>query len=155
MPTKPERTEYEPVAMSLVVEAVWDDPDMLEVRVAVSNSSFSGQTNVYVGLGDLAAAADHLAGFPTSPGDERRVSWGSEEPGSRLGQVKLLFRCRTGAGHPVLAAEVRSSDLAAAEPGQIVRLQLPFDAAGMDRFVEALRAVERARRGTAVLEGAA
>lgn len=61
--------------MSLVIEAVWDDPDMLEVRVAVSNGSFSGYTNVYVGLGDLVAAADHLSGFPTSPRDERRLFW--------------------------------------------------------------------------------
>jgi hypothetical protein len=138
--------------MSLVIEAVWDDPDMLEVRVAVSNSSFSGQTNVYVGLGELAAAADNLAGFPPNPRDERRVSWGSEKPESRLGRVELLFRCRTGAGHPVLAAEVTSSDMGGAEPGQTVRLQLPFDAAGLDRFAEALRAVERAKRGSAVLE---
>jgi hypothetical protein len=147
MPTKPERTEYGPVAMSLVIEAVWDDPDMLEVRVAVSNGSFSGQTNVYVGLGDLAAAAGHLAGFPTNPRDERRVSWGSEEPESRSGRVELLFSAE------VLAAEVTSSDMGAAGPGQTVRLLLPFDAAGLDRFVEALRAVERAKRGTAMLEG--
>ena len=139
--------------MSLVIEAVWDDPDMLEVRVAVSNGSFSGQTNVYVGLGDLAVAADLLAGFPTNPRDERRVSWGSEEPESRLGRVELLFRCRTGAGHLVLAAEVTSSDMGAAETGQTVRLQLPFEAAGLDRFLEALRAIERAKRGTAMLEG--
>jgi hypothetical protein len=151
MPTEPEPKEHGPLAKRLIVEAVWDDPDMLEVRVSVSNGSFSGQTNIYVGLGDLAAAANHLAGFPTHPRDERRVSWGSEESG--LGRVDLLFRCRTGAGHPVLAADVTSSDMGAAERGQTVRLQLSFDAAGLDRFVAALRAVETAKRGTAVLEG--
>src|SRR4026209_520239 len=116
--------------MPLVIEAVWDDAAMLAVRVSVSNGSFSGITNVYVGLADLAAAADHLSGFPKNPRDERRVSWGSRDPDSRLGRAELLFGCRTGAGHPVLAAEVTSSDMAAAEPGQTVRLQLPFDAAG-------------------------
>lgn len=141
--------------MSLTIEAVWDDPDMLEVRVAVSNGGFSGRTNVYVALGELAATADQLRTFPTGPRDERRVCWGSEEPGSRLGRVDLLFRCRDGAGHPVLIAEVISSDMSAEEPGQMVCLQLPFEAAGMDRFVEALRAVEGAKRGNAMLEGAA
>jgi hypothetical protein len=141
--------------MSLVIEAVWDDADMLEVRIAVSNGSFSGHTNVYVALGELASAADKLRSFPTSSRDERRVRWGSEEPSSRLGRVELLFRCRDGAGHPVLVADVMSSEMSAEEPGQTVHLQLPFEAAGMDRFVEAPHDVEAAKRGVAILEGVA
>lgn len=142
-------------SMSLSIEAVWDDPDMIEVCVTVSNGGFSGRTNVYVAIGGLAAAADQLRGFPSGPGDERRVYWGSEKPESRLGQVDLLFRCRDGAGHPLMIAEVTSSDMSVEEPGQTVRLQLSFEAAGMDRFVETLRVVERAKRGIAMLEEAA
>ena len=140
---------------SLSVEVLWNDRDLLEVLVVVSNRCFSGATNLYVGLHDLRAAADQICGFPTDPDDERRVLWGSEKPESRTGGVALSFRCRDAVGHCVVDAELRSSDLGSEPAGQLVRLQLAFEPASMDRFVKALLDVDREKRGMAVLEGAA
>jgi len=140
---------------SLSVEAVWDDPDVIEVRVAVSNSEFSGVTLLYVSSDDLSLAAHRIRGFPTNPQDERRVSWGSEESGSRLGKAELLFRCVDAAGHAVLAAELLSSDMGLGPAGQCVKLEFPVEPASIDVFAEALLAVQREKQGGAVLEGAA
>jgi hypothetical protein len=143
-----------PAVSFLDIEVVWHDPNLIEVCVKALNGSYSGQTNVYVGIGGLAKAADQLRGFPTSPRDERRLCWGSLERSDRLGQADLLFRCRDGAGHAVLVADLVSSDMGKAEPGQSVSLKLPIEAAAVDRFIAALRVVEQAKRGVARLEGA-
>lgn len=138
----------------LQLTAVWDDPDMIELRVSAGNGGFSGSTHVYVGLDELSQAASSLAGFPRSPDDRRQLSWGSEDAASHLGLVQLAFRCRDRTGHPVVDVQLVSSDMGEDPPGQSVRLSVPFEAASLDAFVAELPRIERAKRGIAVLRGA-
>ncbi len=45
-------------------EVLWNDTDMLEVRVSAWNGLFGGCARIYVGIGGLAESADRLKGFP-------------------------------------------------------------------------------------------
>lgn len=138
----------------LVVEAVYDDNDLLELRVAVSNGSFSGRTSVYVELDALARCAALLKGFPAPAQDERVVEWGDSDMSSSLGGVKFRFACIDASGHACVWAELRSSDsLGDVMPQQTVRLSLPIEAAAVDRFVEELAIVGATKRGRAQLTG--
>jgi hypothetical protein len=136
----------------LTIEAVYDDADLVELRVVARNRQFSGGTSVYVAIGDLGDAADALSGFPASVSDHRRVKWGDFRTGSGLGGTSLQFQCVNATGSAGVWIEVTSGDVDPGPRGQTTRLFLKVEAAGIDRFVEALRAVGQAKRGIAYLE---
>jgi len=46
-------------------EAIWQDNDVIEVRVLASNGIFCGRADVYVGIGQLEESSARLRGFPT------------------------------------------------------------------------------------------
>ena len=138
----------------LVVDAVYDDDDLLELRVTISNGSFSGGTSVYVDRDALESCAALLKGFPAPVQDERVVEWGDSDVSSSLGGVKLRFLCIDASGHAGVWAELRSSDsLSGVMPHQTVRLFLPIEAAAVDRFVDELAIVGAKKRGRAQLTG--
>jgi hypothetical protein len=51
----------------------------------------------------------------------------------------------------MLVADLMSSEQQGVPTGQKVMLKMPFEAAAMDRFVDALQRVGRTRTGVAVL----
>lgn len=110
---------------------------------------------MYAGLGELDGAAQHLTGFPSHPIDERLIEWGAGEEISPHGRVRLTFKSVDSLGHCVATVDLSSSEISGAGPGQRVVLQLPFDPASMDRFVEELRQLDSAARAVATLAGAA
>jgi hypothetical protein len=138
------------MSMPLEVEVVWEDGEVLEIRVAASNQSFAGETYLYIRSGSLEAAAGLLRGFPSRPSDERRLRWPPESADPRLGHAALAFQSDSS-GHAMLVADLMSSEQQGVPTGQKVMLKMPFEAAAMDRFVDALQRVGRTRTGVAVL----
>jgi hypothetical protein len=143
------------VLPSLEVQAVWDDPDMVEVCVTVANGGFSGRTHVYIGLSELGELAAQLDGYPREWSERVTVLWGSSEDAAHQGLVRLEFRCRDRVGHPYVTADLVSSDMGRDAAGQAVKVLVPFEASALDRFVAQLRVVGQQRRGRARLGQAA
>jgi hypothetical protein len=138
----------------LHVEAVWDDPDMIEIYVAVTNGSFSGATNVYVALGELTVPQVGFGGSLWT----RRMS--ERSPGLVRGSIRtrvcgslvsITRRCRPHS--PDGRSGVGRHDRGA--PGKRVSLVLPVEAAAIAHFVDQLSVIEQMKRGVARLEGAA
>jgi hypothetical protein len=137
----------------LSVEGVYDDGDLIEVRVAASNESFAGAVCVYITAGDLDQAAAQLRGFPLGASDQRRITWGT--PDGDLGFAELFFRCADLAGHPEVRVLLQTGNQCQDQPGQSVTLTLGIEPAAVDRFVATLERLEQRRDDIAVLEGAA
>ena len=137
----------------LTLEAVYDDADLVEVRVAVWNGTFGGQASVYAGVDEIGGLADTLAGFPRTVQDHRQVEWGDLSRGSGLGGVAMQFTCVDAVGHAGVWVELKSADTDPGMPLQTVRLFLPVEAPAIDRFVEEMRVVGQHKQGTAHLAG--
>ncbi len=60
----------------LNVESVYEDPDMIKVRVAASNENFSGIANCYVTRGMILEFGISLEGYPSEAG--HHYSFGQE-----------------------------------------------------------------------------
>jgi hypothetical protein len=130
------REEIAIMNIGLEFQEIWNDADMIEVRVSAWNGTFGGATRVYVGIGRLDEAAATLHGFPDYPSDSR----------------ELKFYCIGGAAHAWLEARIESVyDLAG--PPQSVVLSLPIEPAAVDLFVDQLHRVGTSRFGIARLNG--
>ncbi|HEU5458486.1 MAG TPA: hypothetical protein VFU68_07695 [Terracidiphilus sp.] len=64
----------------LQIRFFWDDADVIELSLEVSNGEFTGVAKAYVGHTTLAEAASALAGFPASPSDRRTIELGTLDP---------------------------------------------------------------------------
>jgi len=134
----------------LRIEPVWHDQDLVEVRVTASNEIFSGAACVSIDPDGLRAAADELAGFPSRPGDRRRINWGQ----AGLGMASLDFVTADAVGHCHVVVELRTGDQCGDTPGQAVTVLLPVEPAAIDRFAVDLRRSGPKRHLPAILDGA-
>lgn len=120
---------------------LWFDNDLIEVRVRASNGVFAGAADCYVARrGGLRELADGLRGFPDSADDGRTATLGSLEPGFAGGGARIRLRCVWSGGAPVAEVRLRRGD----EPADEARIRVPVEAAGIDRLVAALDAMEPA-----------
>jgi hypothetical protein len=133
----------------LHIEAVYQDPDLIEVVVTAANSSFSGVACFYTNESELRAAALTLKGFPKTTSDRRDIRIG-EAVYERIDGIRATFLCRDGSGH--LTAEVTvTTDERELPVRQSVSLLIPTEAAAVDSFVVELAAMAESRRGAAFL----
>jgi hypothetical protein len=132
---------------------IYEDTDMLELRVSAWNGAFGGHANVYVRLGHVEDVAAKLRGFPETPHDSREVSFGAFGPQSAGGGVSLRFYCIDGAAHAFVASRLESGEMIAGVL-QSVLLALPVEAAAMDSFVDDLGRLGLERHGVALLRAA-
>lgn len=131
---------------------MWDDADMIDVRISAWNGAFGGVTRVYVGNGRLEEAAATLRGFPNSSADTRGLTFEGPGMGGVAAGVSLRFYCSGGAAHAWLGARIESvSDLTG--PAQSVALSLRIEAATIDVFVDQLHRLGASRSGVARLSG--
>ena len=86
----------------------WHDNDVVELTVTASNDRFGGQTNVYVGVGELADVSLLVKGFPSGPTDRREFVLGAFGASFAGGAARLRFRCRDLAGHAEVELEMES-----------------------------------------------
>jgi hypothetical protein len=132
----------------LRVSYLWHDVDVLEVKVVAENGEFRGSAAVYVGTGDLVAAATKLRGFPKDPLDKRDVTFGAFGRQSAGGAVSLTFYCRDMAGHATCAVVIESGYTNERTIANAT-LCVDFDPASLDEFLTQLRRIESQHGGSA------
>ena len=62
------------------LESLWNDADIVEVRLSAWNGLFGGSANIYAAIGELAESAEKLKGFPANPSDKRILQFGAFAP---------------------------------------------------------------------------
>ena len=139
----------EPGLRIVVVEP---DDDYLGIEIRAASGRFAGSARIYAGLNELSDFASEIAGFPKTPADQRKHEFGSSDAKAAGGYVCICFRCLDGAGHALLEVLIEDDDQL--HPAASAEFSLPVLAADLDRFVEDLHALERARQGAAVLRAA-
>jgi hypothetical protein len=135
--------------IGLTIEIVDPDDDYLGIEIRAANDRFAGSARIYAGLDELSDFATQLAGFPTSGQDGRVYEFGSRDPSAAGGYSKLRFHCVDQAGHAAVDIDVEDDNRG--DPPGSVRLSIPVEAAGIDRFITRLREIERDRAGKAAL----
>lgn len=140
------------MASGLTIRIVETDADYLGLEIHASNHRFAGSAWVYAGVRELSEFAAELAGFPASAHDERTHEFGSREPSHAGGYVSLRFHCLDAPGHASINIAIEDDDQRF--DAESARLSVRVEAAAIDRFTEALREVERARSGEALLPSA-
>ena len=135
--------------MGLTVSVIDDDPDYLLLEVVGDNARFRGTTNVYLDPSGLRGLADAITGFPASPQDVRTYTLGVPDPKFARRFCRVELKCRDISGHAQMRVEIEDDH----EPGYAAFV-FPIEAAAVDRFVEALAGLQRARSGEARLADA-
>lgn len=131
-------------------EFLWNDADVVEVRLSAWNGLFGGSANIYVGIGELAESAGKLKGFPHNPSDKRILDFGSFAPKAAGGAATLSFYCRDSAGRASVEVKIESHNRERI-PAQSVLLVAAVEPAAVDSFVSDLRRLET-DHGTAFLK---
>jgi len=136
----------------LTITVVDRDIDYIGIEIRATSGRFAGSTWIYADLDDLSRLADAIKGFPKSANDERTFTFGSRDPATAGGYASLTFRCVDASGHSVLEIAFEDDENRYSEAN--AQFTLPVEAAGIDRFVNALRDLERNRSVEAVLHSA-
>jgi hypothetical protein len=135
---------------SLQLKLLWNDNDMVELRVSGSNGRFSGTVDVYVPVDGLAEAAARLDGFPASPHDQRELAFGPAK-----GAVTMRFFCEGAAGRSFMEVSLESAhqayQCAEGVNTESVCFHAPIEATAVDIFVSELRTMQRNLSGVAHL----
>jgi hypothetical protein len=129
----------------------YHDGDLVELTASAWNGEFGGSTRLYLGHGELAEAADVLAGFPQHVEDSREVTFGAFGPDSGAGAMALMFSCSDRAGHCQLRLTIEADPLLHNPPLQRVELLGAVEPAAVDQFVEQMKTLDSALVGSAVL----
>jgi hypothetical protein len=124
--------------MGFLFETIWQDNDVVQMRVSAWNGIFGGAADVYLGRGQLEEASGTLRDFPTQPSDTREVIFGSFAPHMAGGGVSMRFYCADGAGHAFVDSRIESARGANGKV-QSVSLTLAVEPAAVDLFVDELR----------------
>jgi hypothetical protein len=137
----------------LAVEVIWFDVDVVELRVSVASSEFSGSVDVYAGHGSLAEDLETLAGFPRGKGDARAILWGQFGREWAGGAAELRFACIGVTGRSIVQARLEAGE----ELGGVVQaavIAFEVDAGSIDRFLGRMRQLASDREGRAFLPDA-
>ena len=137
----------------LKFSVTYRDHDLIKAHVSLSNGSFSGETDLYIGSGELGDLATQLQGFPRNTSDERSIVLGSLDPDSAGGGVSMRFYCADLSGHVRVDARMES-DKDSTIDRQSVRLVVPIEPAELDSFVEQLRILNEGMSDVATLSAA-
>jgi hypothetical protein len=138
--------------VGLRVEIIYADADLNEIIVSRWNGAFGGATDIYVKIGGLAELAAKLTGFPRDPSDVREFTLGEFGREYEGGAVNMKFYCIDQAGHAYVESRIES-DRESARVWQTATVVIPVEAAGIARFVEDLRQLEKEKAGVVLLEG--
>lgn len=107
---------------------------MIELRISATNGLFTGVTQIYTSWESLKEFANRLRGFPRTTSDS------VEDVNGEIGgysYLRLVFRCISGAGHPIADIEMEQNQ-AGAGPGDLrgrVKLGFRIDGTMVDTFV--------------------
>jgi len=132
------------------LEFLWNDADIVEVRLSAWNGLFGGSANIYAAIGELSESAQKLKGFPRNPSDKRILEFGAFAPKAAGGAATLNFYCVDSAGHASVEVRIESEHRGAI-PAQSVLLVAAVEPAAVDSFVSDLSRIEADPQGTAFL----
>ncbi|MEO6690377.1 MAG: hypothetical protein ABIS07_15765 [Dokdonella sp.] len=140
----------------VAITVIWDDPDVVEVSISARSENFAGSTRVYLAHGDLKALADTLRGFPVSALDERDVEFGKFGRERAHGAARLKFYSVDASANACVEATLetpwpRATSWPHGEVAETARIVVKIEAAGVDRFVSQLFAIDRETKGAAYL----
>lgn len=145
----PTATRDGAMEIGLTITVVDPDEDYLGIEVFVSSVRYAGSTRVFAGLDELERLADKLTGFPASAQDERDFELGIKSTVYAGGYVGLFVHTVDSLGHSVIDVEIIDDDQKYSAGSAC--FTIPVEAAGIDRFVQGLRAAQSARSGSARL----
>ena len=136
----------------LSFQVVWQDDDMVEIDVQVSNGEFSGRAQVYTSYDVINKLAKELTGFPKSSNDKTEFTAGERDS---LSFLSIRFYSFDAAGHTALHASMESNVPTEYRPEMKSKLQveMQFEANQIDAFANRLLTMVKAQDGCAVLEG--
>jgi hypothetical protein len=119
------------------------------IHLHASNERFAGSKRIYAGVDELDDFVRQIDGFPSNPNDERIYEFGGRGPSTAGGYVRLRFHCTDRAGRAAIDIFVEE-DVLCYIAGH-AQLSLRVEAAGIDRFVEKLRKIQKAHSEDATL----
>jgi hypothetical protein len=139
------------MASGMIVKLAALDDDYFGFEIYASIDRFAGSAHIHAGLQELSELATCIAGFPSNPEDERVYEFGSRAPSIAGGYAGLRFYCFDRAGHAVV--EIGIEDYGR-HGRAMAHLSFQVEAAAIDQFSNALREIEKARSGEALLPAA-
>lgn len=129
---------------------LWNDNDLMEVRISAWNGRFGGTTDMYLPIDGLADVAGAIDGFPNNPQDKREIQLGPSK-----GLVTMRFFCEGNAGKSFIELGMESLhnayECATNVSPETVRFHAPIEASAVDAFVTGLRRVQTNLSGVAHL----
>jgi len=136
----------------LSFEIIWQDDDLVEIRVLASNDTFSGSTEVYTNYSELKKFAHELEGFPKSI--EQFVSFICGEKKS-YALAELDFYCFSNSGHTGVQVklEANTSSNQRKNEKHSICLEIQFESSAADDFVTGLKKLIENKSGKAELHG--
>jgi len=140
-------SEGEPLELGIAFAVFWWDQDIVELRVMSSNGYFAGLVKIYVGHDMLLQVAERLKGFPSSTSDSRDFELGTFDPKYADGGLRMHFYCLDSVGHAAVEIKIRGDRCEALGEVESVALRIPIEAAGVDSFIEQVRAMDTEQLG--------
>jgi hypothetical protein len=132
-------TLFDASVRGILIERLWFDDDVVELRVSARSAHFSGVCDIYSTSTLLRDAAESIQGFPLDVNDVRTVDLATTgECGS------LEFRCLDAAGHAEVSVRLLSN-------GEAASVVLPVNAAIVDMLREGLLRVSEGGTNSAQL----
>lgn len=135
----------------IVIEVVETDPDYTGIAIRVWNERFCGSTFIFAGLDELSRFADAIAGFPSDLAEHYRSFEFGRLRGMRFAGGYCRFDLVDMQPAQGAAAHVYIQDDTQRFSEATASFVVPVEAAALDRFVSALKQIEKARAGRAVL----
>lgn len=137
---------------NLTIERIWDDPDMIELDVHVSNGNYIGDTQVYTTEKEIIELREELEGFPRTADHRVEFSAGSRDSYAYFAVSFYSFGGRgTCAIHVSLESNV-PTDFRPEEKFKI-QLEMKFEPAALDRFLPQLERISQTHKSVATLKG--
>ena len=111
----------------------YEEPYHTQLEIVVSNGLFSGSTDIYLGVEQIAEIGESLKKFPTDINDEYCFEHGSEKPEDRYYRYFMIRAYITDSlGHCAIQFHINQNTL---EPGDgLCKFSIGSDAAAINRL---------------------
>ena len=121
-----------------MIEVLYSDNDVVEMRVSASNGTFSAAADVYAGYEAAANLAKEFTGFPESNKDVRSYELGTFDPKYAGGGVVLKLSSLDTLGHCCLAVRLRADPQKNHTVEANAQFSIKFEPASLDSFLLSL-----------------
>ena len=128
------------------LKKIWEDSDLIEVRLSAASEHFRGEVEVYATYDDIARVAMRLAGFPAGSQDRRDFEFCARRGGNSF---VLTMEAADSTGH--CWAVVKLVETERSREQAIVNVAC--EPAAIDEFARELEAVSVGRASSAQLRG--